>query len=455
MNQYSNKQIRDFLAEFFADDEEEFEFFCDDNYAEVKGMFEPGLSAKRRAHLLTQHCAETGAFERLLSLLQESYPDKYAQIGLPLAQAEASPAQPAAAPPAAVSAAVEPAQEPAGQDVFISYSRRDETFIKQLYQELAGRGLSAWYDRFNIGGGTQWAGEIVKGIRDCRVFVLVLSPDSAASPNVRKEVDLAQRYQKSIIPLIWRPVEIPVAIEYQLAGIQWVEFNEATSPAKFEQLADVVKRLSGGASMTEAVSGKAIARESPIPAIPVESLAAAEPIRKLGGFKRATPKISPIAIGGLLISGVVTTFGLDVEDQDLVNAELKWLFSAADHLLQVRAGQVGPTQPVPAAIPAQAKRSAEANNHLLNLSLAAAFGAQIENILSRIKNHLDNLNLALAREVELGQAGKTDSELQFRLRGQRLDIVEKDLRALAVLMEQAYGVLVASPDQLVEFLKAA
>jgi hypothetical protein len=284
---------------------------------------------------------------------------------------------------------------------------------------------------------------------------LVLSPDSAASPNVRKEVDLAQRYQKSIIPLIWRPVEIPVAMEYQLAGIQWIEFNEAASPEKSEQLADVLKRLIGGASMNEAVSGKEIARVSTIPALPTQSLAAAEPTRKLGGFKRVTPSISPIAIGGLLISGVVTTFGLDVEDQDLVNDELKWLFNAADHLLQIRAGQVGPNQPVPVAIPAQAKKSPQTNNHLLNPALATAFGAQIENILSRIKNHLDNLNLALAREVELGQAGKTDSELQFRLRGQRLDIVEKDLRALAVLMEQAYGVLVTSPDQLVEFLNAA
>jgi hypothetical protein len=58
------------------------------------------------------------------------------------------------------------------------------------------------------------------------------------------------------------------------------------------------------------------------------------------------------------------------------------------------------------------------------------------------------------REVQLGEAGKTDMELQSRLRGQRLDIVE-NLRELASLMEQAYGVLISSPDQLAEFLKTA
>ena len=39
-------------------------------------------------------------------------------------------------------------------DVFVSYSRKDEAFVKQLYQELIGRGISTWYDRENIGVGS-------------------------------------------------------------------------------------------------------------------------------------------------------------------------------------------------------------------------------------------------------------------------------------------------------------
>ena len=109
-------------------------------------------------------------------------------------------------------------------DVFISYSRRDEDFIKQLYQKLIDSGISTWYDRKNIEVGNQWAADIVLGIKECKIFVLVVSPDSTASVNVRKEVDLAMRYQKQIVPLIWRPTDIPVAMEYQLAGIQWIEF---------------------------------------------------------------------------------------------------------------------------------------------------------------------------------------------------------------------------------------
>jgi hypothetical protein len=343
--------------------------------------------------------------------------------------------------------------QPAGEDIFISYSRKDETFIKQLYQELTGRGLSAWYDRFNIGVGTQWTEEIVKGIRDCRVFVLALSPDSAASVNVRKELDLAQRYQKQIVPLIWRKVDIPVAMEYQLAGIQWIEFNETASPEKFEQLANVLRRIIGGESMQEAARGTAIARESNIP-----TLTDTRPPKESSGSRRLGLKrpssVNPMAIGSLVISGVVTTFGLDVEGQDLVNAELKWLFQAADHLLKIRSGEIGADQPVAVAIPDTAVPSSQANNRLLNVSLASVFAPQVERIFGRIKTHLDNLNLALTQEVQLGEAGKFDSALQFRLKNQRLDIVEKDLRELAALIEQAYGVRVTAPDELSSFLKA-
>jgi hypothetical protein len=460
MSQYTNKQIRDFLVEFFADDDEEFEFFCDDHYSEVKEMFGEEMSAKKRAHLLTQHCAATGSFEQLLTLLKETYPDKYAKVGLPIDPSEPQVA-PVAEPPAgeetivSASAIAEPAAQPAGQDVFISYSRRDETFIKQLYQALTGQDISAWYDRFNIGVGNQWTEEIVKGIRDCRVFLLVLSPDSTASANVRKEVDLAQRYDKRIVPLMWRKVEIPVAMEYQLAGIQWIEFNEDANIQKFDQLADVIRRLIGGASMAEATSGAEIAKESNIPAIqeavplPQESPGGR---RLLGGLKKAST-INPVAIGGLVISGVVTTFGIDVSDQDFVNGELKWLFYAADHLLKIQAGEAEIHQPVPVTIPLTAERSPQTNNQVLSASLASAFGPQVEKIFTRIKTHLDNLNLALAQEVQLGEAGRFDQALQYRLKNQRLDIVEKDLRELAVLMEQAYGVLVTVPDQLSQFLK--
>lgn len=255
-------------------------------------------------------------------------------------------------------------------DVFISYSRRDEDFIKQLYQALIDHGISTWYDRENIRVAKQWATEIVEGIRDCQVFVLALSPDSTASPNVRKEVDLAQRYNKQIVPLIWRTTEIPIAMEYQLAGIQWLDFNETASEKNFNDLIETVQRLMGGASMAEATTGAQIVKESPIPPIEADEAPAASDEKKSRRRKRisgrkAKQAVAPLGIGAAVISSVVTTLELDVDEQDVVNEELKWLFSAADNFMKVRSNEIQPSQAISVPIPEDVEADDEVNNQLL------------------------------------------------------------------------------------------
>ncbi|RME50781.1 MAG: toll/interleukin-1 receptor domain-containing protein, partial [Caldilineae bacterium] len=147
--------------------------------------------------------------------------------------------------------------------VFISYRRKDLAFVTQLHQELEKRGISAWFDKESIEVADHWRTSIAEGIRDCQVFLLVLSPDAVQSVNIRKEVDLAEKHGKPIVPLMWRPTEIPVAFEYALAGIQWLDFHEIASQEHFDELADVLKRLLGGESIAEAAAGKKTATPSP------------------------------------------------------------------------------------------------------------------------------------------------------------------------------------------------
>jgi hypothetical protein len=348
----------------------------------------------------------------------------------------------------------------ANNDVFISYRRKDLDFVTQLHQELTNRSISAWFDMENIEVADHWRSSIAEGIRACKVFVLVLSPDAVESVNIRKEVDLAETHGKKIVPLMWRQTEIPVAFEYSLAGLQWIDFKQTASVENFDQLADVINRLLGGSSMAEATSNKQVAQA---PAIPAIDKGKAQPAaddgqkiggpRKLGGLKKKQT-VSPIALGGMVISGVVTTFGLGVEEQDYVNGELKWLFSATDHFLKIRQGNVERSQPVPVPIPADAERIASANNQLLSniddfdLQL---WEGQIESGYKRIDTYLKNLNILLDQEAFKGEVGKGDVYLQNQIKAARIEIV-KILQEEAQLMNQAYGVLVTSPDQLMEFL---
>ncbi len=344
-------------------------------------------------------------------------------------------------------------------DVFISYRRKDKEFVTQLHQELIHRGISAWFDAESIETADHWRTSIAEGIRGCTVFVLVLSPDAIESVNIRKEVDLAEKHNKKIIPLMWRQTEIPVAFEYALAGIQWVDFNETVSDENFNELADIVNRLIGGSSMAEATTGKQAIKESTIPAIEKEPAPTTDGGRKLGGRRKLgglkkKQTVSPIAIGGSVISSVVTTFGLGIEDQDFVNGELKWLFSAADNFLKVRQGDTDRNQPVAASIPDDAERGPQANNQLLatvdDFDMQIWEG-QIESGFKRINTHLRNLNILLDQEAFKGEAGKADVYLQNQIKSGRIEIV-KVLQEMAQLINQAYGILITSPDQLIELL---
>lgn len=74
-------------------------------------------------------------------------------------------------------------------DVFLSYSRNDETMVKKLYDILSNRGLRVWYDRNDIKGGDNWRQAIIGGIRGSRVFVPILTA------NVENEIMEAHEYR--------------------------------------------------------------------------------------------------------------------------------------------------------------------------------------------------------------------------------------------------------------------
>src|SRR6266545_6582627 len=125
------------------------------------------------------------------------------------------------------------------QHVFVSYSRKDSEAVDHIVTRLTADGFNVWLDRKEIRGGELWREDIVEAIDNAYACVLMLSPDSVASDNVRKEVDLAEGANRELIPVMLAPVELPAKLRYQLAGIQWVEYY-SDSEAKYSELAEVL-----------------------------------------------------------------------------------------------------------------------------------------------------------------------------------------------------------------------
>jgi hypothetical protein len=107
--------------------------------------------------------------------------------------------------------------------IFISYSRSDANTVSTIIDRLNTAGHEVWVDRIGIRGGEKWRQQIVHAIEESDVIVLVLSKNSIASDNVRKEIDLAEGSKIQIIPLLLQQVDIPASIKYQLAGIQQID----------------------------------------------------------------------------------------------------------------------------------------------------------------------------------------------------------------------------------------
>jgi hypothetical protein len=107
--------------------------------------------------------------------------------------------------------------------LFLSYSRRDAQFVDTIAADLKNNGFRIWVDRSGISGGDQWRKEIVDAIQTANTVVLFLSPNSARSDNVRKEIDLAEGARVPILPVALAPTEIPSTLKYQLAGVQIVD----------------------------------------------------------------------------------------------------------------------------------------------------------------------------------------------------------------------------------------
>ena len=98
--------------------------------------------------------------------------------------------------------------------------------ILDLVERLRGAGVSVWIDQMGIEGATMWSQEIVEAIDSCKVLILAISQRSTESENVVKELALASERRKKILPVCLDSSGIPKSMEYQLAGIQRVEYVE-------------------------------------------------------------------------------------------------------------------------------------------------------------------------------------------------------------------------------------
>lgn len=137
------------------------------------------------------------------------------------------------------------------KDIFISYSRRDQEFVTRLASDLNTQVANVWFDQSTIQLGQKWHDEIMDGIRECKAFILVLSPDSMESKYVQEEVNKALELGKTIFPVIYRPAKWTGQFETLTREIQTLDLRSGSYTDSFHKLVDGLVETGAGKADSE------------------------------------------------------------------------------------------------------------------------------------------------------------------------------------------------------------
>jgi WD40 repeat protein len=88
-------------------------------------------------------------------------------------------------------------------NAFISYGRADsKDFATKLYTHLTQQGFKVWFDQNNIPLAVDFQSQINDGIAKAENFIFIISPHAVNSAYCLKEIELAIKFHKRMIPLL-------------------------------------------------------------------------------------------------------------------------------------------------------------------------------------------------------------------------------------------------------------
>lgn len=130
--------------------------------------------------------------------------------------------------------------------IFISYSRSDAELITELEETLqliVHPDPVIWYDReLKNSGGRAWWNDILEQIRLCDIFIYALSPSVLESIPCKREHQYACDLEKTILPVLIRPVADIRPFGTRLHEIQICHFDQRTYEQK-RALKDSIGKL--------------------------------------------------------------------------------------------------------------------------------------------------------------------------------------------------------------------
>ena len=137
---------------------------------------------------------------------------------------------------------ITPVAKKTAPEVFISYSSQNQDVADMLVNIAKNNSVNCWIASSNIEAGS-YAKQIVQGIKEARVFVVIVSESAMLSPHVKNELDIATSRIKDgliIMPFKIDAAELDDECRYYLGRH---EFFMGEKPPIEERVAQFVKKI--------------------------------------------------------------------------------------------------------------------------------------------------------------------------------------------------------------------
>jgi len=130
--------------------------------------------------------------------------------------------------------------------VFLSYARDDVEAARLLAEEISRGGYTVWWDR-HLHGGSRFAAEIDKALKDAEAVVVLWSASSIESAWVQDEA-AEGRDSGRLVPVSLGSAKPPLGFRQ----FQTIDLGKFSADAPIDELLDAIVRTCGASQATEA-----------------------------------------------------------------------------------------------------------------------------------------------------------------------------------------------------------
>lgn len=146
--------------------------------------------------------------------------------------------------------------------IFLSYKRDDQRIVAPVAAALKAKGHLVFWDQ-DLNAGEAWAQRLGNWLDESEALVVFLSPASAGSPWVVREVaHFSRQTQKPLLPVMisrTSPAEVPI----ELRAFQWLDVASFARDAEnvAERIIGALARLAPASGPASAVGAKRSVRQ--------------------------------------------------------------------------------------------------------------------------------------------------------------------------------------------------